>query len=82
MLLPSRRLRVEFPRTPDASTSQFTVLGAFSFGLISGGLRRSSLSETGWSEPHGRRSYVAFERGKQLECKEPDVRRHITALAT
>src|SRR4051794_19420961 len=37
-LLPSRRLIAELPRTPDASTSQFTVIEAFSFGSTSGGL--------------------------------------------
>jgi len=33
-------------------------------------------------EPRGRRRYVAPGRGKQLECKGPDVRRHMTGLAT
>ena len=71
-----------FPRTPDASTSQFTVIGASSSGSTSGGLCRASVSETERSELQGRRSYVALERGKQLKSKEPDVRRRITRLAT
>src|SRR5262249_22689399 len=36
----------------------------------------------GAERTQGHRVYVALERGKQLECKEPDVRRHITGLAT
>src|SRR5262249_11461369 len=81
-LLSARHPSSEFPRTPEASTAQSTVIGASSFGPISGGPCRSSLSKTGRGEPQGRRSYVAKERGKALECKERHLRRHITGLAT